>query len=334
MNPHPSLEAGGTPAPAPELPGAPAIEVRGVAKQYGPVPALCDITFAVRRGELFGLVGPDGAGKTTLLRILAGLLRPTAGHVLLDGLDIATERTAAQAKIGYMSQRFSLSMNLTVLENLMYVAEVWRVPRGARRQRIAQLLQFSRLAPFQDRLTGHLSGGMRQKLSLAAALVHRPEILLLDEPTIGVDPISRRDFWLILYDLLQAGTTIFVSTPYMDEAERCTRVGFLLDGRLIACGTPRQLKEQLGTAVLELRCADARAAQRRLRQRGAPGEAVLFGDRLHLALPKAGLDIKAALAAVRAAGVSVEEWRLREPSLEDVFLALAPRQPAAAPSER
>src|SRR5207249_4038104 len=170
---------------------------------------------------------------------------------------------------GYMSQRFSLSGTLTVVENLLYVAEVWQVPPGERRKRITRLLEFSRLGPFQDRLTANLSGGMKQKLSLSACLIHQPRILLLDEPTIGVDPISRRDFWLILYDLMQDGTTILLSTPYMDEAERCARVGFLLEGRLIACGSPHGLKAEVATVVLDLRCRNSRAVQQRLR--GTPG---------------------------------------------------------------
>jgi len=186
---------------------------------------------------------------------------------------------------------------------------------------VARLLEFSRLGPFQDRLTRNLSGGMKQKLSLCTCLVHQPQILLLDEPTIGVDPISRRDFWLILYDLLQEGTTILLSTPYMDEAERCGRIGFLLDGRLIANGSPGQLRNELGTVILDLRCADSRGARRLLR--GVPGisEAVTFGEHLHITIPRQGFDVPGALEHVRQAGVEVQDWRVREPSLEDVFLA-------------
>src|SRR5215468_6331851 len=221
-----------------------------------------------------------GAVETTFLRILACLLRPSGGSATVAGIDVTADPASVKSRIGYMSQRFSLSETLTVLENLLYVAEVWGVPPGARRQRITRLLEFSRLGPFQNRLARNLSGGMKQKLSLAACLIHQPRILLLDEPTIGVDPLSRRDFWLILYDLLQEGSTILLSTPYMDEAERCGRVGFLLDGRIIACGPPAQLKADLGVAVITLRCPRPRDAQRRLRTLPGFEHTVLFGERL------------------------------------------------------
>jgi len=185
------------------------------------------------------------------------------------------------------------------------------------------------LGPFQDRLTRNLSGGMKQKLSLAACLIHQPRILLLDEPTIGVDPLSRRDFWLIIYDLLQEGSTILLSTPYMDEAERCGRVGFLLDGQVIACGPPVQLKSQLGVAILDLRCAQPRAAQSALRRLPGFERTVLFGERLHVTIPRAELDPAAAIDRMQAAGIAVEQWCVREPSLEDVFLAYTRRAQAA-----
>jgi ABC-2 type transport system ATP-binding protein len=229
-----------------------------------------------------------------------------------------------------MSQRFSLSGTLSVLENLLYVAEVWGVEPGVRRTRIQRLLDFSRLGPFQKRLARDLSGGMKQKLALAACLIHQPKILLLDEPTIGVDPLSRRDFWLILYDLLQEGSTILLSTPYMDEAERCGRVGFLQDGTMIACGPPAELKRDLGVAVLDLQCAAPRAAERTLRHLRGFETTALFGDRIHLTLPRAGLDAEAVVARVRAAGVAVEGWKLAAPSLEDVFLAYT--RPTATPA--
>jgi ABC-2 type transport system ATP-binding protein len=310
-----------------------AIEAVGVAKEYAGVHALRDVTVTIGRGELFGLVGPDGAGKTTFLRILAGLLSLSRGTVRIDGIDVSTDPAQVKRRIGYMSQRFSLSETLTVAENLAYVSEVWHVPRSEQHTRITRLLAFSRLGPFQDRLTRNLSGGMKQKLSLSACLVHQPRILLLDEPTIGVDPISRRDFWLILYDLLHEGSTILLSTPYMDEAERCGRVGFLLDGRLIACGTPASLRTALGTVILDLRCVDSRRARRALRRVPGMGAAVPFGEHLHVTVPRDGFDVDAALQAARAAGAEISDWRLREPSLEDVFLAYIQRTAdvAAAP---
>jgi ABC-2 type transport system ATP-binding protein len=299
----------------------PAIRVDRVEKRYGATEALRGVSFEVQPGELFGLVGPDGAGKTTTLRILACLLVPSAGSAAVGGVDSAADPAAVKRRIGYMSQRFSLSETLTVLENLLYVSEVWGVPPGMRRKRIARLMEFSRLGPFRDRLARNLSGGMKQKLSLAACLIHQPSILLLDEPTIGVDPLSRRDFWLILYDLLQEGSTILLSTPYMDEAERCARVGFLLDGRIIACGPPSQLKQELGVRVLDLSCSDPRAARRALRRLAGFEHAVLFGERLHVTLPRDGADPAAEIERARSAGIDVRRWSIREPSLEDVFLA-------------
>jgi ABC-2 type transport system ATP-binding protein len=307
-----------------------AISVVQVAKRYGTVEALRDVNLTIQPGELFGLVGPDGAGKTTLLRVLACLLRPNGGRAEVDGIDVTVDPAEVKRRIGYMSQRFSLSGTLSVLENLLYVAEVWGVEPGARRARIARLLEFSRLGPFQDRLARDLSGGMKQKLALAACLIHQPRILLLDEPTIGVDPLSRRDFWLILYDLLQDGSTILLSTPYMDEAERCGRVGFLQDGMVIACGPPAQLKDDLGVAVLDLHCADPRRAERALRRLPGFESTALFGERIHVTLPRDGLDADAVVARVRAAGIAVDEWRMAAPSLEDVFLAYT--RPTAAAS--
>ncbi|HUI24502.1 MAG TPA: ABC transporter ATP-binding protein [Candidatus Kryptonia bacterium] len=314
---------------------AAAIQVDRLAKRYGAAEALREVNLAVQPGELFGLVGPDGAGKTTFLRILACLLAASGGRAVVDGFDVSTDPTEVKNRIGYMSQRFSLSETLSVVENLLYIAEVWGVPPGARRQRITRLLEFSRLGPFQERLTRNLSGGMKQKLSLAACLIHQPRILLLDEPTIGVDPLSRRDFWLILYDLLQDGSTILLSTPYMDEAERCGRVAFLLEGRVIACGPPAQLKADLGMVVLDLRCAQPRVAQRELRRVEGFANSVLFGERIHITLPRAGFDADAAVRRARAAGVSIDQWTVREPSLEDVFLSYTASTPSApSPSAR
>jgi len=306
-----------------------AIDALDVAKEYGGASALRSVSVAIEAGELFGLVGPDGAGKTTFLRILSGLLRMSGGRVRIAGIDVRTHPAQVKASIGYMSQRFSLSETLTVAENLLYVSEVWHVPHGERRKRIARLLEFSRLGPFQDRLTRNLSGGMKQKLSLCACLVHQPRILLLDEPTIGVDPVSRRDFWLILYDLMQEGSTILLSTPYMDEAERCGRVGFLLDGQLIACGSPATLKAELNTAILDVRCTDPRGARRAVQRFPALSDAVSFGEHLHVTIPRSGFDLDAGLQTLRAAGIDLRDWQIREPSLEDVFLSYIHRRHGA-----
>ncbi|HEX7410180.1 MAG TPA: ABC transporter ATP-binding protein [Candidatus Binatia bacterium] len=309
-----------------------AIEATDVAKDYAGTHALRGLSVSVAPGELFGLVGPDGAGKTTFLRILAGLLSLSAGTVRIDGIDVSTSPALVKERIGYMSQRFSLSETLTVAENLLYVSEVWHVPHGERRKRITRLLEFSRLGPFQDRLTRNLSGGMKQKLSLCTCLIHQPRILLLDEPTIGVDPVSRRDFWLILYDLMHEGSTILLSTPYMDEAERCGRVGFLLDGQLIACGSPATLRAELQTVILDLRCADSRRARLALRHVAGMEEAVSFGEHLHVTIPRTGFDVDAGLRNLRAAGIEVQDWQIRKPSLEDVFLSYIHRRAEAAPA--
>jgi ABC-2 type transport system ATP-binding protein len=306
----------------------PAIEAIDVAKDYAGARALQGVTLSIEPGELFGLVGPDGAGKTTFLRILAGLLSVSGGTVRIDGLDVGKQTALVKERIGYMSQRFSLSETLTVAENLLYVSEVWHVPHGERRKRVSRLLEFSRLGPFQNRLTRNLSGGMKQKLGLCVCLIHQPRILLLDEPTIGVDPVSRRDFWLILYDLIQEGSTILLSTPYMDEAERCGRVGFLLNGQLIACGSPASLKAELQTVILDVRCRDSRRAQRALRHVPGIDEAVSFGEHLHITIPRTGFDIEAGLARLRARGIDVHDWQMREPSLEDVFLSYIHRRAA------
>jgi ABC-2 type transport system ATP-binding protein len=306
----------------------PAIDAIDVAKDYAGAPALRGVSLSIEPGELFGLVGPDGAGKTTFLRVLAGLLSVSGGSVRIDGLDVSTQTALVKERIGYMSQRFSLSETLTVAENLLYVSEVWHVPHGERRKRITRLLDFSRLGPFQDRLTRNLSGGMKQKLSLCACLIHQPRILLLDEPTIGVDPVSRRDFWLILYDLMQEGSTILLSTPYMDEADRCRRVGFLLNGQLIACGSPASLKAELHTVILDVRGGDSRRARRALRHVPGMDEAVSFGEHLHITVPRTGFDVEAGLAQLRTHGIDVHDWQIREPSLEDVFLSYIHRRAA------
>jgi ABC-2 type transport system ATP-binding protein len=308
----------------------PAIEAVDVTKDYAGAHALRGVSLSIEPGGLFGLVGPDGAGKTTFLRVLAGLLSVSGGTVRIDGLDVTKQATLVKERIGYMSQRFSLSETLTVAENLLYVSEVWHVPHGERRKRVTRLLEFSRLGPFQNRLTRNLSGGMKQKLSLCACLIHQPRILLLDEPTIGVDPVSRRDFWLILYDLMQEGSTILLSTPYMDEAERCGRVGFLLNGQLIACGSPASLKAALHTVILDVRCSDSRRARRILRDVPRMGEAVSFGEHLHIAVTRDRLDIEAALTQLQAHGIDVHDWQVRESSLEDVFLSYIHRGAAAA----
>lgn len=227
------------------------IKTQNLTKIFGKNIALDNLNLDVKRGELFGLVGPDGAGKTTTMRILATVMDLTSGEALISGLSVKTQSEKVRNKIGYMSQRFGLYEDLTVLENLNFYADIYNVGKKERAGKIEELLGFSGLGPFKSRLAGALSGGMKQKLGLSCALIHTPGILLLDEPTNGVDPVSRRDFWKILYELLQHGITILTSTSYLDEAERCNRIGLIYKGRMLTEGDPVMIKKSLDSSSLE-----------------------------------------------------------------------------------
>ncbi len=239
-----------------------AIRTEGLSKTFDAVTAVDRLTFAVSEGEIFGLVGPDGAGKTTTMRLLTAIMDPSGGDAWVMGRHVVREAEAIKEQIGYMSQRFGLYPDLTVRENLDFYADIYGEPRRGREAKIERLLAFSNLTPFQKRLAGNLSGGMKQKLGLACALIHTPKVLFLDEPTNGVDPVSRRDFWRILYQLLREKVTIFVSTAYLDEAERCNRLGLMHRGRLLACGTPQEVKSLMRGTIFEIRC-DRTAPRRR-----------------------------------------------------------------------
>lgn len=304
----------------------PTIAARALTKKYGEVIAVDDLTLSVARGEIFGLVGPDGAGKTTTLRLLTGVLAATSGTALVLGVDVTKDPEAIRRRIGYVPQSSSLYADLTGRENLQFHAALFGVPRAERNRRAAELLAFSRLDPFADRLARNLSGGMRQKLALCAALIHRPEVLFLDEPTIGVDPVSRREFWLLIYQLLQQGLTLLVSTPYLDEAERCHRVGLMGRGRLIACETPAALRRLLPGTLLELRGPAPEAVAPVVRRLPGVKETQVFGDSLHIVLPDAERDLPRLRAALEAQGFPDASLRLILPSLEDVFVTLL-RQP-------
>ena len=227
------------------------IETRGITKRFGSLIAVDHLDLAIAPGEIFGLVGPDGAGKTTTLRMLCGLMDPTEGSASVAGHDVARESQAVRDEIGYMAQRFGLYQDLTVEENMIFYADLFNITGPARADLTAQLLRMTRMEPFASRPAGKLSGGMKQKLALMCTLLHRPRILFLDEPTNGVDPVSRRDFWAILYQLLQDGITIFMTTSYLDEAERCNRVGLLHKGKLVRCSTPEVMKAETGSNNLE-----------------------------------------------------------------------------------
>lgn len=299
-----------------------AIRAHGLRKSFGGVAAVDGIELAVREGEIFGLVGPDGAGKTTTMRMLCGILDPDEGEMAVAGFDVRNQPEEVKRRIGYMPQRFSLYGDLTVAENLYFSARIYGVPHAERLQRERELLAFSRLEPFRDRLAQHLSGGMKQKLALACTLMHTPSVLFLDEPTTGVDPVSRRDFWRILYELVQDGVTLFVSTPYMDEAERCNRVALIDKGRVILCDTPDGLKRRMRGELLEVIAEPLREASGAVA--GLPGVlgAQVFGERLHLWVEDAARGEAVVRAALTACKLTITSIRRAEPGLEDVFISI------------
>lgn len=305
-----------------------AVTLDRLTRRFGELVAVDGLTFSVGQGELFGIVGPDGAGKTTTLRMLGAVLRPTAGDAVVAGVSVTEDPERVKHHIAYMSQRFGLYTDLTVRENIDFYADLYRVPRGERPARLQRLYAFSGLGPFEGRLAGQLSGGMKQKLSLCCALIHEPEILLLDEPTFGVDPISRRDLWLIVHEMVARGVTVIVSTAYLDEAERCDRVALLHRGRDVVVERPGKLRQRLQGQVLALRTDQPRKARDLLRDHSAVRQAVLFGDTLHVTLEEAGAAWPTAREGLQAAGIELLEERAVEPSLEDVFIDLVLDQEA------
>jgi ABC-2 type transport system ATP-binding protein len=298
----------------------PAIETHDLSKSFGDLRAVEGLTLAINEGEMFGLVGPDGAGKTTTIRMLCGVLLPTAGSASVLGFDLAREPDRVKERIGYLSQRFSLYGDLTVDENIEFFAEINGVYDF--RDRREELLEFTRLTAFRDRLAERLSGGMKQKLALACTLVHTPRILLLDEPTTGVDPVSRRDFWKILQALLAQGITIIMSTPYLDEAERCTRVALMNQGKAMVVSTPGEIKKGMPGQVVEIVCAPVRRAFQTLKGRSEVMEVQAFGDRLNIVVADARRETPAVERLLREAGVSLADVRVISPTLENVFISL------------
>jgi len=299
-----------------------AIEMRELTRAFGAVTAVDRLNLRISRGELFGLVGPDGGGKTTTLRMLAGILPPTQGDALVAGHSVRNDPEGVKPKIAYMAQRFGLYGDLTVLENLHFYADLFEVPRRERSVRLERLFRFSNLGPFQDRPADKLSGGMKQKLGLACALIHTPEVLLLDEPTNGVDPVSRRDFWRILYEMLKEGVTILVTTAYLDEAERCNRVGLMHRGCLLSVDTPQRVRTLLPGDLVEVGVNDVWRARQVLADVPQARGVALFGRRLHVGMADMAADLPVILAALAVAGLSPENPRRVVPSLEDVFIAM------------
>ncbi|MDD4197031.1 MAG: ABC transporter ATP-binding protein [Syntrophorhabdaceae bacterium] len=300
---------------------APVIRCTSLTKEFATVKALEDITLEVRKGELFGLVGPDGAGKSTLMRLLAAVMEPTSGNAWVASHEIVKEPERIKEKIAYMPQRFGLYEDLTVMENIVFYADIFSVPKDERPARIERLLGFSNLEPFTDRFAGQLSGGMKQKLGLACALIHTPEIVFLDEPTNGVDPVSRRDFWKILYELLKERVTIFVSTSYLDEAERCTEIGLIYEGRLLEKDTPGAIKARHAMPMIEVWSQNTRAIMQILKDHERVTGIGIYGDRLHIGIDDRN-DIPDILARLSEKGHAVQEYREIAPSIEDIFFSM------------
>ena len=301
-----------------------AVSLRALTRTFADLVAVDALTLDVARGELFGIVGPDGAGKTTTLRMLAGVLPPSSGEAWVAGIETGTDPEGVKPYIAYMAQRFGLYEDLTVRENLDFYADLYRVPKSERPARLDRLYAFSRLGEFEGRLAGQLSGGMKQKLSLSCCLIHHPEILLLDEPTFGVDPISRRELWLILHEMVADGVTILVSTSYLDEAERCDRVVLLNEGRALALDDPRSLQASLDGVMLAVRTDRSREARDLLRRVPEVRSATLFGETVHALVPgdSGRTPVTKALDAQGLGGYEIEEV---DPSLEDVFIHLVGR---------
>jgi ABC-2 type transport system ATP-binding protein len=299
-----------------------AIHTSALSRSFGATKAVDQLDLDVAEGEIFGLVGPDGAGKTTTMRMLTGILPPSSGTATVAGFDVVRDAEPLKAHVGYMSQRFGLYPDLTVAENIVFYADIYGVTGRERAPRMEQLLGFSHLAPFKRRLAGDLSGGMKQKLGLACALIHTPRILFLDEPTNGVDPVSRRDFWRILYQLVRERVTIFVSTAYLDEAERCNRLALLHDGRLLGVGTPDEVKQLMPGALLEARTSAPRRTATLLREHLRGATVGLFGDRVHVAATDPTAAQQRIRELVASAGFELLSLRPIEPSLEDVFVSV------------
>src|SRR5512146_105002 len=294
-----------------------AIIVDGLTKSFPGVRAVDNLSFDVRAGEIFGLVGPDGAGKTTTLRMLAGIMPPDAGSASVAGCNVVRDPERAKHDISYMPQRFGLYEDLTVDENIRFYADLFGVHKAERKQRSIQLLEAAGMSEFRSRPAGKLSGGMKQKLCLVCALIHRPKVILLDEPTTGVDPVSRRDFWRILYELISEGVAILTSTAYLDEAERCHRVGLLHQGKLLFCDTPTNLKAQLGKDVLSIFSSEARRVRDELEHAEGISSLMLTGDGVHVVVDSADRRIPEFEQRMRNARVPFDAVQQVTPTIED-----------------
>jgi ABC-2 type transport system ATP-binding protein len=299
------------------------IRVEHVFKSFASLQAVADLSFEVGESEIFGVVGPDGAGKSTLNRMLAAIMKPDKGRILLNGRDIYSNPHQIKEQIAYMPQRFGLYEDLTVEENMYFFGRLFGMKKGEIRRRLPELYGFSRLEPFKDRLAGNLSGGMKQKLGLACCLIHRPGLIILDEPTNGVDPVSRREFWRILYELLGRGVSIVVSTAYLDEAERCNSLGLMYRGRFIAHGDPLSIKKQSGRVMLEIFIDKAPTAERLLKKTYAG--ILLKGDMLRVFVEDADTEIKKISSLLRKHDLTLKRWQAGHLTLEDCFVDIIAR---------
>jgi len=305
---------------------APAVRAEGLLKRFPGVTAVDHLNLEVHPGEIFGLVGPDGAGKTTTMRMLAGVLSPDEGSATVAGFDVVRDPEGVKNHISYMSQRFGLYEDLTVDENIRFYADLFGLGRREREEHAARLLKAAGMAEFRDRIAGKLSGGMKQKLGLTCALIHHPRVLLLDEPTTGVDPVSRRDFWQILYSLLRENVTILISTAYLDEAERCSRLALLFKGRVMLCASPDELKRRMPGTVLIVPSTRAREVHEVLANAEGVSSSVLVGDGVHLVVDDAPRRIAQFRKQLEAASIPFDSIGASEPSIEDLFVAYVQAQ--------
>jgi ABC-2 type transport system ATP-binding protein len=299
----------------------PAIEIKEFVKTYQSVEAVKGVSLEVGKGQLLGLIGPDGAGKTTLMRSICTLLKPTSGKILVNEMNTLTQIGDIRRILGYMPQRFSLYQDLTVEQNLNFFADLFQVPKENMLKRREELYHFSKLEPFKHRKAGDLSGGMKQKLALSCALIHTPEILILDEPTFGVDPVSRQEFWQILDGIKKQGTTILVSTAYMDEAERCEQIALMHQGKIITRGTPEEIKRQFPYPLYRIRGNDLRHLRDYFSRQKEVHKTQLFGDAIHVSFREKPTEEKWKFWQQDSSG-NLTEWREQLPSMEDVFMEL------------
>ena len=315
-----------------------AILAEHLVRRFGHVIAVNDVSFKVKRGEIFGFLGPNGSGKTTVIKMLTGLLPLTAGRALVEGIDVSKDPEAVRQNIGYMSQRFSLYDDLTVTENLQFYGRIYGLPPDRLKRRMDEIIQLNSLEPYLNRLASQLSGGWKQRLALGCAMLHEPKLLFLDEPTAGIDPVARRQLWDLLFELSGHGITFFVTTHYMDEAERCSHVAYIYYGRLIADGTPNSLRQlpdvqPHGTKRIEITTPEVTRALRFARQLPGIRSATIFGQSIH-ALVDEHFDLNDLRQQLLKNGITVGEIRPLEPSLEDVFVELTYKHQAEAEAAR